>query len=79
MLWDSPEANLFSTSTQNWMSQIEWVTKTVENLPIILKILILTMESILCPTQLPPMSYNTTQTESPSLHTQGDPATNYFP
>lgn len=34
MLWDFPEANLFSTSTQNWMSQIEWVTKAVENLPI---------------------------------------------
>ena len=34
MLWDFPEANPFSTSTQNWMSQIEWVTKAVGNLPI---------------------------------------------
>lgn len=33
MVWDFAEANPFSTSTQNWMSQIEWVAKTIENLP----------------------------------------------
>ena len=33
MLWDFVEANLFSTSTQNWMSQIKWVADVVENLP----------------------------------------------
>ena len=33
MLWDFAEANLFSTSTQNWMSQIKWVADVVENLP----------------------------------------------
>ena len=34
MLWDFPEANLFSTSIQNWGAQIDWVAKVVENLPI---------------------------------------------
>lgn len=33
MMWDFAEANPFSTSTQNWMSQIEWVAKAIENLP----------------------------------------------
>ena len=33
MIWDFAEANLFSTSTQNWMGQIEWVAETVEHLP----------------------------------------------
>ena len=33
MLWDFPEANPFSTSTQHWMAQIDWVAKVVENLP----------------------------------------------
>ncbi len=33
MLWDFPEANLFSNSTQNWMAQVEWVAKAVANLP----------------------------------------------
>ena len=33
MVWDFAEANLFSTSTQNWMGQIEWVAKVVERLP----------------------------------------------
>ena len=34
MIWDFAEANLFSTSTQNWMGQIEWIAKVVERLPI---------------------------------------------
>ena len=34
MIWDFAEANLFSTSTQNWLGQIEWVAKVVERLPI---------------------------------------------
>ena len=34
MVWDFPEANLFSNSTQNWMSQVEWVAKVVERFPI---------------------------------------------
>lgn len=33
MLWDFVEANLFSTSTQNWMSQIKWVADVVGDLP----------------------------------------------
>ncbi len=33
MTWSFAEANPFSTSTQNWMAQIEWVSKAVENLP----------------------------------------------
>ena len=33
MMWDFPEANLFSNSTQNWMSQVEWVAKAIENFP----------------------------------------------
>ena len=34
MLWDFPEANPFSTSVQNWGTQIDWVAKVVENLPL---------------------------------------------
>ena len=34
MMWDFPEANLFSTSTQNWMAHVEWIAKVVENLSI---------------------------------------------
>ena len=29
MVWDFVEANPFSTSTQNWMAQIEWVARSV--------------------------------------------------
>ncbi|MDE2892393.1 MAG: DUF1156 domain-containing protein [Chloroflexota bacterium] len=33
MLWDYAEANLFSSSTQNWMGQVNWVAKAVRFLP----------------------------------------------
>ena len=33
MLWDYAEVNIFSSSTQNWMAQVEWVAKAVETLP----------------------------------------------
>lgn len=33
MVWDFAEVNSFSTSTQNWMAQIEWITEVVERLP----------------------------------------------
>ena len=33
MAWNFAEANPFSTSTQNWMAQVEWVAKAIENLP----------------------------------------------
>ena len=33
MLWDFTEVNLFSTSTQNWLAQVEWVARVVERLP----------------------------------------------
>ena len=33
MMWDFAEVNPFSASTQNWMAQVEWVAKVVENLP----------------------------------------------
>ena len=33
IVWDFAEANIFSTSTQNWMGQVEWVAKVVERLP----------------------------------------------
>ena len=33
MLWDYAEANLFSSSTQNWMGQVNWVAKAVQFLP----------------------------------------------
>ena len=34
IIWDFAEANPFSDSTQNWMGQVEWISKTVERLPI---------------------------------------------
>ena len=34
MMWDFAEANPFSTSTQNWLSQIGWVARVIENLPV---------------------------------------------
>ena len=33
MVWDYPEANPFSSSTGNWVSQLTWVSKAVEKLP----------------------------------------------
>ncbi len=33
MVWDFAEANFFSASTQNWMGQVEWVTRTVNRIP----------------------------------------------
>ena len=33
MVWDYPESNPFCTKTQNWMAQIDWVSKVVANLP----------------------------------------------
>lgn len=33
MMWDFAEVNPFSSSTQNWMAQVKWVAKVVENLP----------------------------------------------
>ena len=33
MLWDYAETNVFSTSTQNWMAQINWVVKAIAPLP----------------------------------------------
>ena len=33
MTWDFAETNPFSNSTQNWMAQIEWIAKVVDNLP----------------------------------------------
>ena len=33
MSWGFAEANPFSTSTQNYMSQVEWIAKVIENLP----------------------------------------------
>ena len=32
MVWDFTEANIFSTSTQNWMGQVEWVAEAVDHL-----------------------------------------------
>ena len=34
MTWDFVEANPFSFSTQNWMGQVEWIAKVIENLPV---------------------------------------------
>ena len=34
MTWDFAETNLFSNSTQNWMAQVEWIAKVIENLPV---------------------------------------------
>ena len=33
MTWAFAEANPFSTSTQNWRAQVEWIAKVIENLP----------------------------------------------
>ncbi len=33
MLWDFAETNLFSSSTQNWMAQVQWVSEVVARLP----------------------------------------------
>lgn len=33
MTWDFAETNLFSNSTQNWMAQVKWIVKSVENFP----------------------------------------------
>ena len=33
MMWDFAETNAFSTQTQNWTAQIEWVAKAVEHTP----------------------------------------------
>ena len=32
--WDFAEANPFSNSTRNWLAQIAWIAKAVENLPV---------------------------------------------
>ena len=34
MTWDLAETNPFSSSTQNWKSQIDWIAKVVQTLPI---------------------------------------------
>ena len=34
MVWDFAELNPFSTRTQNWMTQLDWVAKVVERLPV---------------------------------------------
>ncbi|MCY3801424.1 MAG: DUF1156 domain-containing protein [Chloroflexi bacterium] len=33
MIWDFAEANPFSTSTQNWMAQVDWVASVLERVP----------------------------------------------
>ena len=33
MVWDFAETNVFSSSTQNWSAQVEWVAKSIQNLP----------------------------------------------
>ena len=33
MIWNFAEANPFSSSTQNWIGQVEWIAKVVECLP----------------------------------------------
>ena len=33
MIWDFAETNIFSHSTQNWMAQINWVAKVLDQLP----------------------------------------------
>ena len=33
MVWDYPEANPFSTSTQNWIAQVQWIAKVIATLP----------------------------------------------
>ena len=34
MMWDFAETNIFSQKTQNWLAQIEWISKVVGYLPI---------------------------------------------
>ncbi|RKU18946.1 hypothetical protein C6501_01970 [Candidatus Poribacteria bacterium] len=34
MTWDFAEANPFSNSTQNWMAQVQWIAKVIENFPV---------------------------------------------
>ena len=34
MVWDFPEANPFSHSSQNWLAQIDWISKVVRQLPV---------------------------------------------
>ena len=34
MVWDFAEANPFSSSTQNWLGQVEWIAEVVERLPV---------------------------------------------
>ena len=33
MLWDYAEVNIFSTSTQNWSAQVEWIAESIETMP----------------------------------------------
>ena len=33
MIWNFAEINPFSTTTQNWMNQVEWIANVVESLP----------------------------------------------
>ena len=33
MSWGFAETNPFSTSTQNWIAQVDWIAKVIENLP----------------------------------------------
>ena len=33
MIWDFAEANVFSSSTQNWLAQVEWVARSLLSLP----------------------------------------------
>ena len=33
MVWDFAETNFFSSSTQHWLAQIEWVARSLETLP----------------------------------------------
>ena len=34
MVWDFAETNVFSDSTQNWMSHVEWVAQVIEHTPV---------------------------------------------
>ncbi len=33
MVWDFAETNFFSSSTQHWLAQVEWVARSLETLP----------------------------------------------
>ena len=33
MIWDFAEVNIFSSSTQNWRAQVEWVARVLDRLP----------------------------------------------